>query len=127
MLSFFLPLPTIAPRSVKDRLEELKAQRRLVQSHLAWIDAEIRREKILAGSRSIQLSKPGEAAGTSRPAEFARAPTDAPKESAGMTENLEIDHGAIRSEVRRGCLLYLATGTVLALIVGALVYILYRS
>ncbi len=112
---------------MRHRLEELYAQKRLLQNHLDWLDSEIARE---SSHQSQLLSSPPDPSNPKN-RDLNPLPEKSPAE-AGATEPiaqdpLEIDHRAIRQEVRRGCLIYLAVFGGLSLILFALAYVLYGS
>jgi hypothetical protein len=87
-----------------DRLAELRRQRALVQEHLAWLDREIAAAAPPAPPAAPMPPAPASGA----------APAAPPPPAAGAADVDEIvahyrsAPGAVREDVRKGCLLYFA-------------------
>ncbi len=135
---------------MKNRLEELLEQKRLLESHLQWLEKEISAERSSSDRTpapgASPDNKPGEAPAEAAPAAGDTvASSDSPPEQRQPSESkpgteaataptalpidpdqLEVDHGALKSEVRRGCLIYLAIFGTLTLIVALVAYFMYR-
>lgn len=107
---------------MSDRLAELQRQRALVQEHLAWLDREI-------AATGKGLERPAPAAtpltATAQPATPAAVATK-PEPSEAKIDELLAQYrsapGAVRQDVRKGCLLYFALALV---VLAASVAILY--
>ena len=99
-----------------DPVEELRRQRDLVLAHLRWIDEQIARASPGATPLTPPPPPPGAPAS---PPQLVSAPRSAAT-SAPVTlppdaeiELPAIDPGMIRSEVRKGCFIYIIGVTVL--------------
>ncbi len=112
---------------MRDRLEELYAQKKLLQDHLDWLDSEIARESNHRMELVSSDPPPSDfKCKTVNPIPETSLAEPQPTETIAQ-DSLEIDHRAIRQEVRRGCLIYLAVFAALSLILIGLVYALYGS
>ncbi len=116
---------------MQDRLAELRRQRALIAEHLAWLDREI----TAAGSASITPSAapPPQVVKVAPPAppldpasilaKVAEPPaTVAPSAPDDPHTDLLPEHrpADIKSDVRRGCFLYLALATLAVVVFGGL-------
>lgn len=105
-----------------DRLAELRRQREIVAGHLRWLDQQIVRSE-MGGSPDAPVAAP-----TPTPVSHALAPATPspapvasiqPGSPAGEPQAIpevalpETDSTSIRSDVRRGCFIYVAVVTVL--------------
>ena len=101
---------------MSDRLQELLQQRALLQSHLAWLDREI---AAASGQKTLPLSAPADATGrtssdtsvpppalTSPPPAPINAPTGTDAEAEQILAHYRLDTTSVRTDVRKGCLLY---------------------
>jgi hypothetical protein len=110
-----------------ERLAELKRQRAGIAAHLAWLDREIAAcEGVRPASGAtgpatgptIPFPPPSTAAATAMQAPAAPLPLQG--SAADATSSLplsgvpEIDPRSIKSDVQRGCLVYIALGLVVA-------------
>lgn len=105
--------PTVPPM---DRLAELRRQRALVQEHLDWLDREI----AAAGGSTPALLSPRPAAFTPAPAIVAKLPPSIPaaatpdaREAETILEQYRTSDKSLKTDVRKGCLLYFAAAFVL--------------
>lgn len=111
-----------------DRLAELKRQRAAISAHLAWLDREIVAAEGIAPPSTPALPSTPPAAAPIAPApsfatSSAAAPTgEGPTSIAPAPVFPEIDTRSIKSDVRRGCLVYIALGLVAAGMLVGLVY-----
>ena len=104
-----------------DRLTELQRQRALAQEQVAWFDREIARE---SGSAAIPAA-PVTGTPVPAPSPSASLPDPSPLEADRIIKQYQGKTGSVRSEVRRGCLLYFAAAWVL-LGLGLLAFWLIR-
>ncbi len=120
---------------MSDRLEELLEQKRLIESHLRWLESEIGAERTRRHPAPEDTESPDPAAPAPTQTAVAAASQGTAPEAvspdplaeAGIDpQRFEIDHGALKSEVRRGCLIYLAIFGGLALATGLILYLMYR-
>ena len=107
---------------MSDRLAELQRQRALVQEHLAWLDREI-----AAAGKPTDRSLPAAATTTATtlpatPTAVAPKPTPSEVHVDELLAQYRSAPGAVRQDVRKGCLLYFALALV---VLAASVAILY--
>lgn len=137
-----------------DRLAELRRQRALVQEHLAWLDRELAALERTSPPRSAESpaavdpfvvdvnTQPAATGATPRPlspaatlsspAPFGRAsPAPAAAAQAPMVDALleeyRVEPGALKRDVRKGCLLYFAGAMALLILVVAVLYFALSS
>ncbi len=140
---------------MNDRLEELREQKRILQTHLQWLEKEISTEAAReappesppeppeeepAGQVAARPNSPiATSAFTPGPSlpETLQPPVQIPAPPAALEdpevplpasvspEDFEVDHHAVKSEVRRGCLIYLTLLTVIVLLSGVILYLVY--
>jgi hypothetical protein len=91
---------------MSDRLQELLRQRAAIHAHLAWLDREIAAQS----TRSVAALLPASSPVTLPPAApFSLGPRDTPEiESTADTilAGYRQDSANLRTDVRKGCLLY---------------------
>lgn len=116
---------------MSDRLAELRRQRALVQTHLAWLDAEIARTAGTlppAAPASSASAAPAAAAGGALPP--VAATEDPPRMVAAadtILEEYRVPESTLKSDVRKGCFLYFIAAFA-AVAAGVLVlYFLFRA
>ncbi len=132
--------------SPSDRLSQLRRQRLVIQEHLAWLEREIAEaEKTQPGASSIKPSAgpaapvtlPGEPPGASgyqrvtatREREIASSPAAAEETDATADEIMNeyrTASGDVRSDVRKGCLLYFVGALALLSAAVAILYFALR-
>jgi len=129
---------------VSDRLTELQRQRALIQEQLAWLDREIAAEK----GKAEPLSPPSPAAGMSPPRQpqplretpAASQPRPGPGAAAAaplapapavdaeaILAKYETDPTSLKTDVRKGCLLYFAIAFAVVGLGVAILYFYSRS
>ena len=128
-----LPTSPLVPSlaAMPDRLVELRRQRALVQEHLAWLDREIvaaeNAPSAPAAATAVRDARPGPSAA---PVAVARtgnlAPVAAPSPDA-ILEEYAVAPGTVKSEVRKGCLLYFVAALALLVLVIAVLYFALSS
>jgi hypothetical protein len=97
-----------------DRLQELLHQRASIQAHLAWLDREIAQLRPTPASQSTAATQPLEKTSASLPAPDSPAasvitlpplpPAEADPEA--ILTRYQQDTANLRTDVRKGCLLY---------------------
>jgi hypothetical protein len=95
--------------SMSDRLRELRRQRALVQEQLAWLDQEI--AKASSEEKSFPSSVP--------PVVSVPVQTQAMASADAIIDEYRVAPEVVKSDVRKGCLLYFALG--LGLIVAGVI------
>ncbi|TVR51720.1 MAG: hypothetical protein EA425_06535 [Puniceicoccaceae bacterium] len=126
---------------MKSRLEKLLEQRKLLEDHLAWIDAEIQRareEKTETNGSSRGKGTPAHPPPDEPPSRIpaigqlppgpaaATAPaTAAIGDPATLPEKFRPDSKSLARDVRFGCLLYGGIATMLLAGLVALIYLIY--
>lgn len=130
---------------MQDRLADLRRQRALIQEHLDWIDREIIRaeRQLQAGHSAAHASAtpavipPGALVGSAAPPAPA-AQTLAPLSAAAITtpphlaqadailDEYRVPTNTLKSDVRKGCLLYFAGAFVLLGAGIALLWLAFR-
>lgn len=127
-----------------DRLAELLRQRALLQEHVAWLDREIAAASNSASPALAAPPTPGPRAALapSIPAPpitvrhlplAASAPVIAPAADAGATdpdvilEQYRVAPAALKTDIRKGCLLYFVGALVFVGLVVAGLYLAFRK
>ncbi|MEZ5278520.1 MAG: hypothetical protein R3F07_19215 [Opitutaceae bacterium] len=108
-----------------DRLQKLREQRDFILRHLQWLDEEIALEAPQSSTTEICEPTPASVEPTG-PGPATPAPV-VEKPPAIVPDPLEDSHvHSLKSEVRKGCLLYFGIAWVLLLAVVGIVYLVYR-
>ena len=96
-----------------DRLQELLHQRAAIQAHLAWLDREIAQLRPTPSSQSAAATQPLEKKSASLPAPDSPAPLatlpplpPAEADPEAILTRYQQDTANLRTDVRKGCLLY---------------------
>lgn len=111
-----------------DRLAELVRQRALVQEHLAWLDREIAQATPAPvapapAAPPVPVPLPAPAVSEAGPAHVAESrPAMAEAAADEIIERYRPSPGSVRTEVRKGCLLYFVAAFVLLGLGTALLY-----
>ncbi len=115
---------------MSDRLAELRRQRALVQTHLAWLDAEIARA---AGATTTTLP-PAAPAPTVAVPSAALPAVPATEDPPRMTpvadtilEEYRVPEASLKNDVRKGCLLYFAAALAAVAAGVVVLYFLFRA
>jgi hypothetical protein len=116
-----------------DRLADLRRQRALVQDHLAWLDREIAEA---AAATNVSPPAPPRSAVDDlverSPAPRARISAVAMPEAANaipveaLIEDYRVSPVSLKSDLRKGCLIYLACGLALLGVAVAALYFWFR-
>ena len=105
---------------MSDRLAELQRQRALVQEHLAWLEREI-----AATGKALDQPAPAPLPVPTLAAASATVPTKPVPSEAHVDELLaqyRSAPGAVRQDVRKGCLLYFGLALVALVASVAILY-----
>lgn len=119
------------------RLAELRRQRALLQDHLAWLDREIAAAENTAPAArapAANLAPPtprsasASVAVTPPPSGVSLHPTSSLAASPeAILEEYRVEPSAVKSDVRKGCLLYFAAAFALLILVVAILYFALSS
>lgn len=123
---------------MSERLAELRRQRALVQEHLAWLNGEILSVEKQLGPQNSEIAPPikiVQLAPAHPPAAPAMTPSSLPPAGAAVEplaeaiyEEYKVPPETLRTDVRKGCLLYFVGAlVVLTLAVTALYFALRRG
>ncbi|MEY4940687.1 MAG: hypothetical protein RIQ93_2422 [Verrucomicrobiota bacterium] len=120
---------------MSERLAELRRQRALVQEHLAWLNSEILSVENRIGAEDTKVAPSVKIVRLAPPRPPAAAPPDvAPAGAAvgplaaAIYEEYKVPPETLRTDLRKGCLLYFAGALiVLALGLAVLFFALRRG
>lgn len=119
---------------MSDRLDALLRQRALLQEHLAWLDAEI--AAALPGNavapaappstplRLAPRTVPAPASAPALPLPTSSAPAVASAQADEILESYRTPPGSLKSDIRKGCLLYFVAALALVALGVAALYFL---
>lgn len=109
------------------RLAKLHEQRELILKHLQWIDQEIAAEDPAEVRRDPAAQVPIEvSAAEPKPAPVAETPQPSAIPILPLDPTEEDNAQSLKSDVRKGCLLYFGLAWVILAGGGAVVYLLYN-
>ena len=109
------------------RLAKLHEQRDLILKHLQWIDQEIAAENPAEAGRNPAAPVPIEVPPAEpKPAPIAETPQPSAIPILPLDPTEEDNAQSLKSDVRKGCLLYFGLAWVILAGVVALVYLLYN-
>jgi hypothetical protein len=121
-----------------ERLAELRRQRALIESHLAWLDREI---EIASGEKKPALPAPASpvpqpAVATALVAAALKAqsvtpttvaPTVVDADAEAILEEYRVPTAALQTDVRKGCFLYFAAALLFVAVTVVVLYFLLRT
>jgi len=120
---------------MSDRLAELRRQRALLSEHVAWLDREIAAESAKTGGTrpasaapSSETKPPASATISSISALIAPNPTaaSAPADADAILNEYRVAPDTLKTDVRKGCLLYFTLALVLLGAAVALLWLAFR-
>jgi hypothetical protein len=118
---------------MSDRLAELRRQRALVQTHLAWLDAEIAREAGPAPAlppatpATIPAAPPSVSDGALPALSATEEPPRMTPAADTILEEYRVPESALKSDVRKGCFLYFAAALAAVAAGVVVLYLLFRA
>ncbi|MBI5767524.1 MAG: hypothetical protein HZA93_06995 [Verrucomicrobia bacterium] len=130
---------------MSDRLQQLRRQRALVAEHLAWLDREIDRaleapapvepitpppaDDLTSVPFSMRAAPPVAAKSSATPVAAPRAPSDDAATAASadaILRDYQVEPDTMKSDVKKGCLLYFFGALVLVALGVAALYFFFQ-